>query len=92
MPEVVFGLSNVLDGNKDLDASQINKEQSKDIEEAQQSTELNITEEGTTQYPCAPRLATTNNEEFDESQRIEQQSCSGDRCNEHFVDISCTIW
>ena len=92
MPEVVFGLSNVLDGNKDVDSSQIKKEQSTDIEEAQQSTELSITEEGATQYPCAPRLATSNNTEADEPDGIEQQSCSGDRCNEHFVDISCTIW
>lgn len=90
MPEVVFGLSNVLDGNKNCDSSQIKKEQSADIEEAQQSTELNIAEEGTTQYPCTPRLAT--NAEVDEPDGIEQQSCSGDRCNEHFVDISCTIW
>jgi hypothetical protein len=91
LPEVVFGLRNVLDGNKDDDSSHMKKEQSTDIEEAQQSTELSITEEGTAQYPCAPRLATNNNADVDESDGIEQQSCSGNSCNEHFVDISCTI-
>lgn len=88
----MFGLRNVLDVNKDDDSSHMKKEQSTDIEEAQQSTELSITEEGTAQYPCAPRLATNNNAEVDEPDGIEQQSCSGDRHNEHFVDISCTIW